>query len=494
MKKPWLFILLPVGAAAAVCAVVAARFESKIAPNTFVGPVDVGNLTKPEAQEKLAKWWDGESHQEVSFFMRSKAMDLRLPLAKVGVGLDADKALANAPMTTVFSSTLNKQPGAEHLPLILKWTSEPAKEIPAYIEKLEKPRAAARVFLTDRQFKRIPEENGFGLDSAALLRSLSTALEKQPSEVEIPTITAPARVSANELNKITDVVSTFTTKFPVRKKDRNVNIRIASGKINGWVLMPGDTFSFNQVVGRRTIQDGYKQAPVFKNGKHDMGVGGGICQVSSTLYNASLFADLQIVQRHNHSMPVAYLPVGRDATVDYGSLDLALKNNMATPIALSADYEAGTLTFRILGKKDPGLAVKIESSDSQTWSGPVKTVMDPKIPFGQKKVLEKGSSGRSIHTFRVVYRDGKEIARESLGRSLYKGGERVIAVGNSANFCGSSIWPGFHFAIGATAGCDCSGALANPSLESEKVMALLAILRAQQCVLKVRLTVWISKP
>jgi vancomycin resistance protein YoaR len=172
-----------------------------------------------------------------------------------------------------------------------------------------------------------------------------------------------------------------------------------------------------------------------------MGVGGGICQVSSTLYNASLFADLQIVQRHNHSMPVAYLPVGRDATVDYGSLDLELKNNLSTPIALNSDYKAGTLTFRVLGKKDPGLAIKIESSDSQTWSGPVKTVMDPKIPIGQKKILEKGSSGRSIHTYRVVYKDGKEIARESLGRSLYKGGERVIAVGTLPTFAAPATGP-----------------------------------------------------
>jgi vancomycin resistance protein YoaR len=441
MKKPWLFVLIPVGAAAAICAIVAARFESKIAPNTFVGAVDVGNLTKPEAEEKLAKWWDGESHQEITFYMRNKMAGLRLPVFKIGVALDLDKSLANAPMTTVISSTLSSSQSQQHLPIDLKWASEPAKEIPAYIEKLEDRKTPARVYFTDGQFKRIPEESGNGLDSAALLHSLSTALEKQPLEVEIPVAPAPARVSAEELNKITDVVSTFTTKFPVRKKDRNVNIRIAAGKINGWVLMPGDTFSFNQVVGRRTIQDGYKTAPVFKNGKHDMGVGGGICQVSSTLYNASLFADLQIVQRHNHSMPVAYLPVGRDATVDYGSLDLDLKNNLSTPIALNSDYKAGTLTFRILGKKDPSLDIKIESSDSQTWSGPIKTVMDPKIPLGQKKVLEKGSSGRSIRTFRVVYRDGREVARESLGRSLYKGGERVIAVGTMPTFTAPAVGP-----------------------------------------------------
>jgi len=440
MKKPWLIVLIPVGAAAAICAVVAARFESKIASNTFVGPINIGNLTKSEAQDKLTKWWDDESHQEVNLKMRSKKAALRLPLSKVGVGLDVDSILGSVPMTTVLDS-LNKPQGAAHVPLKLKWLSEPSKEISAYIDRVESGKAAARVYLTDGKFTRIPEQLGYWPDSKVLIKDLAKAIESQNLDVEIPTIPAPARITFEELNMITDVISTFTTKFPVRKKDRNVNIRIAAGKINGWVLMPGDTFSFNQVVGRRTIQDGYKEAPVFKNGKHDMGVGGGICQVSSTLYNASLFADLQIVQRHNHSMPVAYLPVGRDATVDYGSLDLVLKNNTSTPIALCSQYEAGKLTFKVLGKKDPSLDVKIESSDSQTWSGPVKTVLDAKLPMGKKKVLEKGSSGRSIRMFRVVYRDGKEVARESLGRSLYKGGERVIAVGTLPTFSAPAASP-----------------------------------------------------
>ncbi|HEY3780975.1 MAG TPA: VanW family protein [Fimbriimonadaceae bacterium] len=434
MKKPWLFVAIPICAVAAVCAIMAARFESKIAPNTFVGPVDVGNLTKTEAQEKLNKWWADQHGKSFAFYTKSKAMDLELSVDQAGFGLDSEKDLTNAPMTTVVSSTFNSPQSATHLPLALKWTTGPSPEFSKYISSISGRNSPARVYYKAGSFKRIPEESNYTSDSAALLISLSDALAKSSREVEIPTKIAEARVNASELNKITDVVSTFTTKFPVRKKDRNVNIRIAAGKINGWVLMPGDTFSFNQVVGRRTIQDGYKEAPVFKNGKHDMGVGGGICQVSSTLYNASLFADLQIVQRHNHSMPVAYLPVGRDATVDYGSLDLAFKNNLTTPIALSSEYEAGKLTFRILGKKDPGLDIKIESSDAQTWSGPIKTVMDAKLTVGQKKVLEKGSNGHSIRTFRVVYRDGKEVAREPLGRSLYKGGERVVAVGTLPTF------------------------------------------------------------
>jgi len=169
-------------------------------------------------------------------------------------------------------------------------------------------------------------------------------------------------------------------------------------------LAPGEKLSFNKTVGRRTIENGFKLAGVYKAGKHDLGIGGGICQVSSTLYNAVLLSDLKVLRRQNHSMPVAYLPVGRDATVDYGSIDLVFENTMSTPVAISSSYTPGRLTFRVLGKKDPSISVKILSIGHRSWDTGVKTVMDPTLPAGKRLIVEKGSRGHSVSTYRLVSR------------------------------------------------------------------------------------------
>ena len=146
----------------------------------------------------------------------------------------------------------------------------------------------------------------------------------------------------------------YTTNFPSGNRPRCANIKLAASKLNGVIVMPGERLSFNGTVGRRTVRAGFKLAGVYKAGKHDVGVGGGICQVSTTLYNASLFANLKHqASARTTRFPVAYVPLGRDATVDYGSLDLVVENDTEAPIGVVNTYQPGRLTFRILGKKDP---------------------------------------------------------------------------------------------------------------------------------------------
>jgi vancomycin resistance protein YoaR len=142
-----------------------------------------------------------------------------------------------------------------------------------------------------------------------------------------------------------------------------------------------------------------------------------------------LLANLKIVKRQNHSMPVAYVPVGRDATVDYGVIDLVLENNYDTPIAITSEYKPGRLIFRVLGTKDPNLSVKLVTEGHKTWETGMDTVVDRTLAPGRKKVVEKGSRGHSIQTYRLVYSGDKLVARESLGKSFYKGAKRIVAIG-----------------------------------------------------------------
>jgi vancomycin resistance protein YoaR len=188
--------------------------------------------------------------------------------------------------------------------------------------------------------------------------------------------------------------------------------------------------SFNGLVGRRTPQAGYRIAGVYVNGRHEVDFGGGICQVSSTLYNAALLANLKIAKRSNHSMPVPYVPLGRDATVDYDSgTDLLIENNSDGPIAVDAEYLPGKLTFRVLGQKVPGQSVKIVQGPRRSWGNGTRVVRDPRLPAGRTVVQESGSAGHALRVTRIVLRDGVEVARESLGVSHYPGGDRIVRVG-----------------------------------------------------------------
>jgi vancomycin resistance protein YoaR len=295
------------------------------------------------------------------------------------------------------------------------------------VRSAEPPEHKARVIYKNGAIYPEHESPSLTIDWSKYLTAVSDAiLNKTP--VEIPLKQAEKHVPDEALNQITEVVSEYSTRFPASNHPRCSNIKLASSKLNGVILMPGERLSFNGTVGRRTLKAGFQVAGVYKNGKHDVGIGGGICQVSTTLYNASLFANLRIRQRSNHSLPVAYVPLGRDATVDYGSLDLIIQNSYSTPIAIASHYVPGRLTFTVLGKKDPSLKVKVEQSESESWAPDVTTIVDRRLKPGAHHVIEPGSEGHAVSSYRLVFKDGKLVRRENLGRCTYGGQDRIVAV------------------------------------------------------------------
>jgi vancomycin resistance protein YoaR len=291
---------------------------------------------------------------------------------------------------------------------------------------------AARVTFEKGAIIRKPEIGTLVLDEKLLPQVVTKALETGADEVQIPLLEGEKKVSDEQLAQIKEVVSEYSTHFPAYQTSRNTNIRLASAKLNGTVLMPGEKISFNQTVGQRTVQDGYRTAPVLVNGRHDTGIGGGICQVSTTLYNASLLSDLKIVKRQNHSIPSVYVPVGRDATVDWPNLDLVIQNNQKVPIAISSTYQSGKITFRILGQAHPERKVKILTENHQIWDRGEQTVVDRTLPPGARRVTEKGSRAHAIDVYRIVYENGVEVRRDKLSHSVYGGSPRIIGYNPAA--------------------------------------------------------------
>lgn len=415
----------------------AAHYEERIAPKTYVGVVEVGGLKPEDAAKKIRLWWQTERVRKLIFLTSADSTPVAaMSLTEAGVNVDDQASIKDLPMRDYWEETKDKFIKPEDvvkkfdLKLTFSTDSSTKKIAELLKEKIGKPKPAKVSY--DGAIHLTPETSSTQVKVDQLSSAIQAAVTNAEEKVIIPIEEAPKHIPDEELKKITAVIGEYTTKFPAHQISRNTNIRLAASKINGKVLLPGEQISFNQTVGRRTLAAGFKEAPVIINGMHDTGIGGGICQVSTTLYNASLLANLKVVNRHNHTFPSVYVPVGRDATVDWGSLDLVLQNNTDGPIAVVSESGKSTVTFRVLGQPTPGQQVKIVTKNHKTWANGQKIVVDKSLKPGAKKVVDKGGSGHSISTYRQVYFNGVLQKEELLNSSNYKGGKRIIAVAPGA--------------------------------------------------------------
>ena len=225
-------------------------------------------------------------------------------------------------------------------------------------------------------------------------------------------------------------ISTFTTRFDATNYSRTNNLQIATDKIDGTVLMPGEEFSFNEVVGKRTIEEGYQDAKIYENGRVVDGLAGGICQVSSTLYNAALLGNLEVTERSNHSFTTSYLPAGRDATVVYGVKDLKFVNTRNYPVKIDGGLEAGILRFTIYGiKEEEELDIRIYANVVDTIPGKTETKVDYSLAPGQVVYEQKGHSGcRSVTTMKK-YLNGELVYDEVISSDTYNQMTTIKRVG-----------------------------------------------------------------
>lgn len=217
-------------------------------------------------------------------------------------------------------------------------------------------------YYTQNPFVIHPSENG--VDFAISLDEAKNSLNESQDECVIPLKVLYPRVTTNMIGTeaFPDLLSEFSTKYAASNKNRTTNLMLAASKINGTVLMPGETFSYNKVVGARTIQAGYKEAPIYVSGRVEDGIGGGICQITTTLYNAVVYANLDIVERSNHQFVPSYAGASRDATVVYGAIDFKFKNNRDYPIKITCSVANGVANFKIFGlRSDNDYEVQITS-------------------------------------------------------------------------------------------------------------------------------------
>lgn len=253
-------------------------------------------------------------------------------------------------------------------------------------------------YYTTNPYVVYPHENG--VDFNISVDEAKAMLNEVKDEYEIPLkYTAPS-VTTNMIGTeaFPDLLAKFSTNYNARDTDRTTNLRLAAEKINGTVLMPGETFSYNTVVGERTIAAGYKEAAMYQNGEVVDGLGGGICQISTTLYNAVLYSNLEIVERRNHQFVPSYSKAGRDATVVYGSIDFKFKNTRNYPVKILCTVSGGVAKCEIYGlKENPDYDVEITSRVTETTATSIKS-----------------------ETYKTVRQNGQVISSERINKDTYK--------------------------------------------------------------------------
>ena len=223
-----------------------------------------------------------------------------------------------------------------------------------------------------------------------------------------------------------DVLGQCTTDFNPGNKGRTTNVLLATDFCNGVILMPGQVFSYNDSVGPRTYERGFKDATVYVGNSAEDGVGGGICQVSSTIYYAALRADLKIVERYAHSRMVTYVPLGEDATVAWGSKDFKFENNTPFPMKVVTSHKTNNLTVKLYGTQLENKVVKIETTQLSKTPFEVVYELDETLPLGTEAVKSNGYTGYKTESWRVVYIDGVEVSRTLENKSTYKKYDKVI--------------------------------------------------------------------
>ena len=271
-----------------------------------------------------------------------------------------------------------------------------------------------------------------GVDFAVSIEAAKEIISEDKDEYVIPLKITLAEKTLDDLGEeaFPDLLSEYTTIYDPSNKNRSNNLSISAEKIDGTIVMPGEIFSYNQTVGERTIAAGYKEAGAYAGGRVVQDVGGGICQTSSTLYNAALLANLEIVDRSNHQFLTSYVSASRDATVAWGSIDFQFKNTRTYPIRIEAEAKNGVCKMAIYGiKEETEYEVLIQSVVNSYL--PYTTVYedDPTLAEGKEVVEQSGYTGCTSEAYRILKLNGEVVSKTSLSKDTYDPMTRIIRRG-----------------------------------------------------------------
>lgn len=411
----------------------------KIFPGVTIKEIPVGNMTKEEAGQALTEYAKalGQKNADVRFDGGNGSFLLSDVGLQLNIAAAIDKAWQVGRNGNFFQQWQERKDVARNgvfIPIDIEISKDKLRGVLDNLTKAVRvPPRDARIVITPREtVEMVDSANGKGIDLDSAFTDLQTDLKDDlPLELDLKLVQLkPALTTADIENlKVNGPIASFTTRFDPTKTNRVYNIRVAAEALDGQMIKPGEAFSFNKVVGPRSQEAGYKMAPTILNNEFVDSLGGGVCQVSTTLYNTLLQGDVEILQRSNHSLVVRYVPLGQDAAVAYGGKDLVFKNNLPCALVLKTSVSGNTITVRMFGDTSLAKSVKIVNNIVKEYPFKIVYKNDPTRPNGSQKVEQKGVKGYRVSSYMMIYQGGKFLGKRTLKSSYYAPLDEVVLVG-----------------------------------------------------------------
>ena len=415
--------------------------ETEICDNVFIGNVDVSGMTAEKAEEVMEKHLKEDRATILTMMVGEK--NTETTLKELGLSVKGmDKLIQEAVDYGKKGSMWRRYRQMKKLvkkPLVIKETFVLDKESAdaVFEEKvipLENGAVDAAIRKTDNGFEIEAEKEGKTVNVIESLEKITTHLNQEwdheDFSVEMVLKKDMPRITEADLEQIQDELGTFSTD--AGGGERWQNLKTGVGKLNGVVLMPGEELSVYDTTSPYDEEHGYVEAGAYENGQIVPAFGGGICQVSSTLYNAVIYAELEVLERSPHSMTVAYVEPSRDAAIAGGYMDFRFKNPYDAPVYIYGTIDgANQLIFTIYGKETRPKNRKIEFESETVSTEEYKVVYqeNPNLQLGQMQYTGNPHVGKEARLWKIIYKDGKEVSREEFNTSYYSKSDEIIEVG-----------------------------------------------------------------
>jgi len=415
------------------------KYSNTIYPDVAIEDIDLSGMTKSEAIDLLQKKY-GDVVLKKKININALGITYSIDYSKLNAKYEIEEAVNEAfsygkSLKTIEKYKLIRSPEPMQYQLKFNYDAKPVKDFIADMQKkIDKaPINSTISMVSSGNFSITKDESGLRIDTQKLEKDIKEKINGDITgdiEIKAQINDVQASITADKLSKINTKISSFSTNFSGSSANRVANIVLATKSINGKLLMPGDTFSFNDVVGERTAKKGYKDAPVLVGNKLDSGLGGGICQVSTTMYNAVMRANINATERSHHTLPSHYIGLGMDATVDYGNIDYKFKNTLDFPIYVEGFAEGNNLVFNVYS--DKSLTNRTYDLVSETYDiiqPDTKYIEDPNLYEGETVLDQPPSIGYKVRVYKKTYENGKLIGQELISNETYKKVDEVIKKG-----------------------------------------------------------------
>ena len=414
--------------------------DKQISEGIYIESVHIGGMTEAEAKEALEAYI--ETLNETQFTFTAGDKQLSATAAELGFAV-TNKDIVKEAMSVGKTGSLLKRykdlADLEQGDLVFDLNVSIDKEmVTAFlndnISKIDTKAVDNGLIREEGKFVYVPGTTGIAVNvgpSAALIEEyIADEWNREDAVIELSAQITEPRGNEEELAQIKDVLGSCDTNFRTSVASRITNINVATDRINGTVLYPGDVFSVNETILYRNKENGYEKAGSYEGGQTVQTYGGGVCQVSTTLYNAVIYAELEIVERQSHSMTVAYVPLSMDAMIADGIQDFKFKNNQEYPVYIEGYTKGKDLYFNIYGveTRPANRTIEFETKVLET-TDPGTKFTAVELPVGTVTQTQSKHIGYKTQLWKIVKEDGVVVSKEKFNTSNYKASPKVLAIG-----------------------------------------------------------------